>query len=113
MSKDRQAVADAINARLDELGIKQKELAETSRVGVATLRRLQKAEPGERTAPVLAAVSVALRWPPGYLEAVAAGQPGPVDPTAVLREEVAQLRSEVAELRRLVEAIREGVLAGG
>lgn len=62
---------------------------------------------------MLAAVSTALRWPPGHLEAVATGKPGAVDPTAALRDEVKQLRHEVAELRRLVEGLQAGVSVGG
>ncbi|GAA3638200.1 hypothetical protein GCM10022267_25870 [Lentzea roselyniae] len=113
MPKDWQAVADAINTRMEELKISQRGLADAARVGVATVRRLQKGEPAERGAALLAAVSAALHWPPGHLESVAAGQPVPVDPTAALRDEVAQLRDEVAELRRLVEEVRSGVPAGG
>ncbi|MFC7612322.1 helix-turn-helix domain-containing protein [Actinokineospora soli] len=55
MSKDWQAVADAINARLDELEMTQKELADRSGVSVATLRQLQKND--ARGSAVLA------RWP--------------------------------------------------
>ncbi|WP_033439379.1 helix-turn-helix domain-containing protein [Saccharothrix sp. NRRL B-16314] len=99
MPKDWQAVADAINTRLAELGMTQKGLSEASRVSVATLRKLQKAEPADRGAPVLAAVSVALHWQPGYLEALSSGKQAPSDPTAILRDEVADLRAELEDVR--------------
>ncbi|GAB2870619.1 transcriptional regulator with XRE-family HTH domain [Lentzea nigeriaca] len=106
MPKDWQAVAEAVNTRMAELELSQKGLAEAARVGVATVRRLQKGEPAERGGALLAAVSVALSWPPGHLEAIAAGQPGPVDPAAALRVEVEKLRAEweqrLAEWRQRV-----------
>lgn len=113
MPKDWQAVAEAVNTRMAELELSQKGLAEAARVGVATVRRLQKGEPAERGGALLAAMSVALRWPPGHLEAIAAGRPGPVDPMAELRAEVEQLRAEVEQLRGEVKELRASGSGGG
>src|SRR6187397_581412 len=77
VARDWQAVADAINTRSAERGLTQKALADLSGVSVATLRKLQKAEPGDRGRPVLMALSVALGWAPGHLQAVSDDVPAP------------------------------------
>lgn len=99
MARDWQAVADAINTRLAERGLTQKALAEASGVSVATLRKLQKAEPADRGKPVLMALSVALGWEPGHLHALSGGEQAPADPTADLREQVAAIRADLDDVR--------------
>lgn len=106
MSKDWQAVADAVNARMGELGMTQKALGAVSGVGVSTLRRLQSGEIAERGAPLLAAVSIALGWPPGHLAAIAARGDTPTDAVSALRKEVADLREEVVALRSELRSLR-------
>jgi len=102
VARDWQAVADAINTRSAERGMTQKALADASGVSVATLRKLQKAEPGDRGKPVLMALSVALGWAPGHLQAVSDDQTAPraVDPTAALRDEVDALRVDLDDVHR-------------
>lgn len=99
MARDWQAVADAINTRLAERGMSQKALAEASGVSVATLRKLQKAEPADRGKPVLMALSVTLGWSPDYLQTLSAGGPAPADPTVDLRDQVAALRTDLDDVR--------------
>jgi transcriptional regulator with XRE-family HTH domain len=91
---------------MGELGMTQKALGEASGVGVSTLRRLQSGETAERGAPLLAAVSTALGWPPGHLAAIAAGGDTPIDAVSALRKEVADLKEEVAALRAELSSLR-------
>lgn len=102
MARDWQAVADAINTRSAERGLTQKALADASGVSVATLRKLQKAEPGDRGKPVLMALSVALGWAPGHLQALSeeVAAPSTVDPSAALRADIDALRVELADFHR-------------
>jgi transcriptional regulator with XRE-family HTH domain len=89
----------------------QKALAEASGVSVATVRKLQKGEPAERGRPVLIALSLALGWAPGHLEAVSGGTTPPDDPSADLRQAVESMRADLDEVReRLasVEAAQRG-----
>lgn len=102
MAKDWQAVADAINTRMAELQMTQTELAQRSQVSVATLRQMQKAEPKRRGSRTLAAISEALRRPPGWLESLADGGPtrGWEAP-----DRVAALEATVADLAVRLEAL--------
>ena len=111
MARDWQAVATAINTRLAERGMTQKGLADASGVSVATLRKLQKAEPAERGRPVMLALSVALGWAPGHLEALSGGDVAPDDPSTDLRRAVDDIRADLDEVRErlaAVEAIQRG-----
>lgn len=104
MGKDWAAVAAAINTRLDELEMTQRELAERSSVGVSTLRQLQNPtvyEPKRRSARTLAAISRALRLPEDRLSRIAEGD-GPTEVDVSSDHEIADLRREVAELRERV-----------
>ncbi|WP_189160109.1 helix-turn-helix domain-containing protein [Lentzea pudingi] len=106
MSKDWQAVADAINTRMEQLGLSQKELSERSKVSPATLRLMQQGANASRSATTLAAVSTALGWKADHLGDVAAGRPASGDDAEQdLREEVQALRGEVAELRAGLEGL--------
>lgn len=101
MSKDWRAVAKAVNTRMDELGMTQSELIRESRVAPMTVQTIRKGEDKNRSPHTLAAISTALRWPPGHLENVAGGGGVVVDDGA----RVARLESEVAELRERVERL--------
>ncbi|SFJ76863.1 Helix-turn-helix domain-containing protein [Amycolatopsis sacchari] len=74
MAKRWDAVADAINTRLEQLGMTQAELASKSRVSVATVREIQHGVAKRRSPRTLAALSEALKWRSEYLEQVADGQ---------------------------------------
>jgi transcriptional regulator with XRE-family HTH domain len=75
LNEDWQAVADAINARMTELPLTQRELAERSGVSVATLREVQHAKAARRRSThLLSAISTALGWPEDQLRLVLAGE---------------------------------------
>ncbi|MFI0470925.1 helix-turn-helix domain-containing protein [Saccharopolyspora sp. 5N102] len=109
MSKDWAAVAAAINTRLADLDMTQRELAERSGVSTATLRQLQAPEtypPKRRTPRLLAAISSALRWPQDRIAQILEGQtPAGETETASTRSDFQELQREVAELRDRVAAL--------
>ncbi|MQA15861.1 MAG: XRE family transcriptional regulator [Pseudonocardiaceae bacterium] len=104
MSDDWAGVARAITQRMDELGMRQREVAERSRVSQAIIRELQhNTVQRKRNTRTLEALSVAMDWPPGYLAALLRGrQP----PTTTSRDD---LSTDPVSAR--LEAV-EGQLAG-
>lgn len=101
---DWAAVARAVNERMRELGISQRELAERSGISPATLREIQHGTNRQRSRSTLAAISRALRWPEDHLRRISVeGQAN--EPTAEDAPALAGLREELAELRQRVEAI--------
>lgn len=106
MGKDWDAVATAINTRMAELELSQRELAERSGVSVATLRQIQNNYSPKRRSPrLLSAISEALRWPPGRLAEMLEGSAAEHDEEASLREDIEQLRGELRDLRNRVNGI--------
>jgi len=105
------AVAKAVNDRMRERGLTQRELAERSGISPATLRKIQHGEPQARTRSTLASISRALGFRDDYLWHVATQTPASIDST-VDAAALADLRSDLAELRKRVEAIeaRQGVV---
>lgn len=107
MGKDWNAVAEAVNTRLAELGMTQAELASKSRVSPAALRQIQHGVPPKtrRSPHTLAAISEALGWPSRHLEEVAAGEGaiGGQDRVKRLEDTVADLQERV---RKLEEAAK-------
>ncbi|AOS63678.1 hypothetical protein [Actinoalloteichus hymeniacidonis] len=81
MSEDWAAVAKAISARVNELGWRQRELAERSHVSQAIVRELQHHTVERRRSPrTLESLSVTLGWHPQHLDAVVRGRtPSEVD----------------------------------
>lgn len=72
MTHDWAAVARAIDQRINELGWRQRQLAERSRVSQAIVRELHHhTVERRRSARTLEALSVALGWHPQHLDAVA------------------------------------------
>lgn len=73
---DWAAVARAISERVRELGWRQRELAERSRVSAAVVREIQLHTVERRRSPrTLESLSVALGWEPGRLDSVLKGHP--------------------------------------
>lgn len=81
MTENWSAVSKAINRRLAELGLKQRELVERSHVSQAIVREIQNHTVERRRSDrTLEALSLALEWHPRHLDAVLRGrkplQPG-------------------------------------
>jgi hypothetical protein len=78
VSEDWAAVANAINERVNELGWRQRELAQRSHVSQAIVRELQHhTVERRRSARTLEALSVTLGWHPQHLVAVLRGRTPP------------------------------------
>lgn len=75
MANDWAAVAVAITERMGELGILQRDLADRAHVSQAIIRELQRnTVQRRRNTRTLEALSVALEWPPGHLNAIRRGK---------------------------------------
>jgi transcriptional regulator with XRE-family HTH domain len=109
------AVADAIQNRIAELGITQRELVARSGVSESTIRQIQKNYgPRRRNRHTLEDLSRGLQWPGDYLgrilnETKANTHPDVRDP---LWTEVAELRDQLADLASRVEALEHGHHSG-
>lgn len=69
-------VAQEINQRMIELDLSQGELAMRARVSSATVREIQWHTAERRRSPnILAALSIALDWPPEYIADIVARGP--------------------------------------
>jgi hypothetical protein len=78
VTEDWAAVAAAINQRMTELGLRQRELIERSRVSKTAVREIQhNIAQRRRSARTLEALSVALAWHPQHLVAVLEGRRPP------------------------------------
>lgn len=103
MGKNWDAVADAINTRMDELQMTQQELAHASSVSPATLRELQhNRNPRKRSSRLLSAISVALDWPSSHLEYVADGSAPAED-----ADRLSQLEAAVVDLQERVQKLED------
>lgn len=75
MPGDWATVARVISDRVRELGWRQRELAERSRVSPAVVREIQRHTVERRRSPrTLESLSTALGWEPGRLESVLNGR---------------------------------------
>lgn len=108
---DWDAVARAIQNRLDETRSTQMDIASRARVSLTTLRELQhNLNPRRRRPQTLSAVSEALGWPAGYLAQVLQGETAQPhadeigDPVLAslrgLESEIEQLRGRVAQIEQ-------------
>lgn len=108
---DWDAVARAIQNRLDETRSTQMEIASRARVSLTTLRELQhNLNPRRRRPQTLSAVSEALGWPAGYLVQVLHGEAAEphadesADPVLTslsgLEQEIRALRARVDQIER-------------
>ncbi|QIZ37871.1 XRE family transcriptional regulator [Saccharopolyspora sp. ASAGF58] len=78
MSEDWAAVARAINERVNELGWRQRELAERSNVSQAIVREIQHhVVERRRSSRTLESLSVTLGWHPQHLISVLHGRKPP------------------------------------
>lgn len=118
VAEDWSAVAEAINARANELALKQKEIAERSGVSHAIVREIQQGRIQRRRSPrTLEALSIALDWHPEHLSAVLQGKrPPEVSPAAesfdpvvpLLQTIIRELRGLRAQVGTLASRIDDG-----
>jgi transcriptional regulator with XRE-family HTH domain len=111
VSDDWAAVARAINQRVHELGLRQRELAERSDVSQAIVRELQRnTVRRRRSARTLEALSLALGWHPQHLSAVLDGRTPPEvsEPVTSAEDDVsARLAAIERHLRRITRQLEE------
>jgi hypothetical protein len=126
VSEDWAAVAKAINERVNELGWRQRELADRSHVSLAIVREIQHHYVERRRSPrTLESLSVTLGWHPQHLDAVLHGRkpPEPDEPVTDRRDTLwsrldmlEQRMSEITErlddlkddLATVIEHVRSG-----
>jgi transcriptional regulator with XRE-family HTH domain len=109
VTEDWPAVSRAINERMTELGLRQRELIERSRVSKAAVREIQhNTVQRRRSARTLEALSSALAWHPQHLAAVLVGRTPPQigDPIVVSDNDVpGRLAAIEVRLRDMAEQL--------
>lgn len=122
VSEDWAAVAKAINERLTELGLNQRELAERSNIALSIVRELRgNTVQRRRSGRTLEALSVALGWHPRHLAAVLLGHnpPAPDDPIdyggdgvparlAAIEDHLREITKRLDELTAAIERSNRG-----
>ncbi|WP_300609125.1 hypothetical protein [Trebonia sp.] len=107
---DWAAVGRAISGRVRELGWRQRELAERSRVSAAVVREIQLHTVERRRSPrTLESLSVALGWEPGRLDSVLKGSAQPPGIDSDVAVDRAVLWSRLDALEGRLEEIAEAV----
>jgi hypothetical protein len=97
--EDWAAVAQVISDRVRELGWRQRELAERSRVSAAVVREIQLHTVERRRSPrTLESLSVALGWNPERLDSVLRGHTGHDGAGGQVTADVAVLWSRLDEI---------------
>ncbi|MCI2421832.1 XRE family transcriptional regulator [Saccharopolyspora sp. K220] len=118
MTEDWAAVARAIDQRVSELGMRQRELAKRSHVSQATVRELQhNTVQRRRSARTLEALSLALSWHPQHLLAVLEGRRPPAVGEPVFAEDDVPTRLDaierhLREITRLLDEMNSRLGAG-
>ena len=116
---DWAAVAQVISDRVRELGWRQRELAERSRVSAAVVREIQLHTVERRRSPrTLESLSVALGWEPGRLDSVLRGSKQQTESTAGATADVTALWSRLDaieerldEIAKLVSGLKTDIAA--
>lgn len=107
MTEDWAAVARAIDRRLHELGLRQRELAQRAHVSQAIVRELQhNTAQRRRSTRTLEALSLALDWHPRHLHAVLQGKPEP-EPGEVVTVPVDTVAARLAAIEGRLRAIED------
>jgi transcriptional regulator with XRE-family HTH domain len=115
VSDDWAAVAVAVNARVAELRMTQQDLASASKVSPATIREIQhNHRPRRRYGRTLAALSEALQWPSGHLDAVLSGQVAeeiepPLDEDGAVLTELRAIHAELQGIKARLNVLETGV----
>jgi transcriptional regulator with XRE-family HTH domain len=113
--------ADAMRARMAELGLTQFELAARSGISLATIREMLRAQPRHRSVRLLGAVSEALGWPADRLSSIlkgttvdtAAMEHGGGDATNHVGAELRAIREELARITRRLDALEAATSEDG
>lgn len=109
MAKDWDAVASAINARMDELDLTQKDVASRAGVALETVRELQhNLVERNRTARTLEAMSAALDLPRNHLGALLKGKKPPTTERTT-DAAIADLQTKLADVTERLTALEERV----
>lgn len=109
MTKDWDAVAAAISARMDELGMTQQEVANRAGVALQTVRELQhNLVARKRTPRTLEVVSAALGLPRSYLAEVLSGDEPP-KPEAAESSVLADVQAKLVDIVQRLEALERQV----
>ena len=112
MVDDWEAVSQAINRRMDELGLNQRELIERSQVSRATVGEIRRNEAQRRrSARTLEALSIALDWHPQHLSAVMQGRSTPQlgEPVARSDEDVPGRLATIEYMLQQIAKKLEGI----
>jgi len=116
VSDDWAAVAQVIDERMTDLGLRQRELAERSQVSLAIVREIRHHTVERRRSPrTLESLSVALDWPPDHLHAVLSGQVAPTTPEPVddtidsLSSRIEALEGKMSEAIQLLYTVKTSV----
>lgn len=114
MANDWDAVARAINARMDELDLTQKDVASRAGVALQTVRELQhNLVQRKRTGRTLEAMSAALELPRGHLGALLKGRTPPTDDeTSDADAAIEDLRAQLTNVVERLEALEQRVTRG-
>ena len=110
MSEDWAAVARAMDARLTELGMRQRDLADRAHVSQAIVRELHRnTAQRRRSARTLEALSVALGWHARHLHAVLGGH-NPPDPSAPVTLPADAVAGRLAAIEGHLRSIEERLI---
>ena len=108
MTEDWAAVARAINQRADELGFRQRDLIERSRVSKAVVGEITRnTVQRRRSTRTLEALSLALDWHPQHLTAVLHGRMPPAVGEPVYRFDEDDVPARLAAIEHQLRAITE------
>ena len=113
MARDWAAVAAAMKARLTDLDMTQADLVQRSRLAPMTIRELlYNSAQRRRSDQTLAALSGALGWPPGHLQAVAESRTAEDhDGGDLVLAELVALKDAVTALGSRIDAIEQQLAA--
>jgi transcriptional regulator with XRE-family HTH domain len=116
VAEDWAAVSLAINERMAELGLNQRELAERSQVSKTMITEIRRnVAQRRRGARTLEALSLALEWHPQHLDAVLNGQPVPAVGEPVVRSpddiqgRLAAIEYRLEQIARELASMRGGI----
>ena len=106
-------MAAAIDARVRELGWRQRELSERAHVSHAIVREIQHhVVERRRSTRTLEALSTALGWPPSYLHSILHSQPSaqvnapePTDDARALRARLEKLEGRLSAIEARLDDI--------